>query len=346
MGIQYPQEFQTDRDESTQQQAAAHMRRIANSSRLQRTVQRSCATTNKNNAVKVHEVAPRDGLQNEKAILPTAAKLNLLRHLVASKPSSIEVTSFVRAQVIPALADADELCVRLWEEPWAIEAQHAGMKFAGLVLNERGFERFRRSGLDTATVIISCTESHSKANANKTFDQAVELARTLMAAGREEGFTMRGYASMAFGCPFEGETDPARVDAAVAAMVEAGAHDIILADTIGIAYPEQVRELGRAALAHVPGARLGLHMHDTHGRAAESCAVGVEMGMELMDSAVGGCGGCPFAPGAAGNLATEDLLQVLDARGVGHGVDASALREANRGLEAALGRPLVTLAGL
>ena len=152
---------------------------------------------------------------------------------------------------------------------------------------------------------------------------------------------MRGYASMAFGCPFEGTTDPARVDDAVAAMIGAGADAIILADTIGIGEPAQVRSLGGAALEHVPAARLGLHMHDTHGRAAANCAVGVEMGMELMDAAVGGCGGCPFAPGSAGNLATEDLLGVLDQAGVPHGVEPSALLAANRELGTALGRTLV-----
>jgi len=315
-------------------QSGSHSRRLTSGSAHQ-----------SSRKVKVHEVAPRDGLQNEKAVLPTSTKLELIRQLVASRPSSIEVTSFVRAQVIPALADADELCARLWQEPWAVEARLAGMRFAGLVLNERGFERFERSGLDTATVIISCTDSHSRANSNKTFTEALELTSKLIYQGRSEGITMRGYASMAFGCPFEGSTDPARVDEAVAAMVEAGAHDIILADTIGIGYPEQVRSLGNAALERVPGARLGLHMHDTYGRAAANCAVGVEMGMELMDAAVGGCGGCPFAPGAAGNLATEDLLSVLAEAGVAHGVDASELLVANRDLAAALSRPLVTQVG-
>lgn len=287
----------------------------------------------------MHEVAPRDGLQNETAVLPTDTKLALLRDLVAAAPKSIEVTSFVRADVMPALADADELCARMWEEPWAVEARAAGMRFAGLVMNERGFERFGRSGLDTATVLISCTDQASKANSNRTFDEALKLTSRLIEVGNAEGYTMRGYASMAFGCPFEGETDPGRVDAAVAAMAEAGAADILLADTIGVGYPHQVRTLGSAALKHVPPERLGLHMHDTYGRAAENCAEGVAMGMVHMDAAVGGCGGCPFAPGAAGNLATETLLATLDASGVDHGVDAERLEEARRALAVALDRP-------
>lgn len=291
-------------------------------------------------AIKVHEVAPRDGLQNEQTILSTAAKLDLVRNLVATMPVSIEVTSFVRADVIPALADADELCEQLWQQPWAVDARNGGMRFAGLVLNQRGFERFARAQLDTATVIISCTESHSKANSNRGFDDALALTCGMIRSGKAEGFTMRGYASMAFGCPFEGETDPKRVQAAIEAMVDAGADDIIIADTIGVGHPHQVRTLGEAALKLVPPERLGLHMHDTYGRAPSNCAEGIAMGMVHMDSAVGGCGGCPFAPGAAGNLATEDLLGVADGLGVAHGIDAAALGRANKGLEAALERPL------
>ena len=222
----------------------------------------------------VHEVAPRDGLQNEAAVLSTSVKLELIRRLVASSPSSVEVTSFVRADVIPALADADELCAALWQQDWAVDARDRGMSFAGLVLNQRGFERFARAQLDTATVIISCTESHSKANSNKGFRDALELTCKMIETGAAEGITMRGYASMAFGCPFETVTDPARVQDAVVAMIEAGASTIILADTIGVGYPSQVRTLGEAALRVVPAERLGLHMHDTYGRAVENCIEG------------------------------------------------------------------------
>lgn len=213
-------------------------------------------------SVLVHEVAPRDGLQNEAAVLPTDRKLELMRSLVASSPASIEVTSFVRSDVIPALADADELCARLWQQEWAVDARNAGMKFAGLVLNKRGFERFARASLDTATVVISCTDSHSKANSNRGFDDALKLTCELIEAGRAEGIEMRGYASMAFGCPFEGAVDAARVQTAVEAMADAGADTVLLADTIGVAYPAQVRELGAAALRAVPADRLGLHMHE------------------------------------------------------------------------------------
>jgi hydroxymethylglutaryl-CoA lyase len=300
---------------------------------------RRCSAASR--AVRVHEVAPRDGLQNEATVLPTTAKLELLRRLVASTPASIEVTSFVRADIIPALADADNLCAQLWSQPWAVDARKAGMRFAGLVLNERGFERFLRSGLDTATVIVSCTESHSKANSNLSFEDAVRRTSDLIAVGRREGIAMRGYASMAFGCPFEGETDPARVDAASAAMVESGANELILADTIGVGSPEQVHVLGKAALRWISGRHLGLHMHDTNGRAAENCAAGLNLGMAHFDAAVGGCGGCPFAPGAAGNLATEDLLDMLDAEHWAHGVQRPRLSEANEQLAEALGRPLL-----
>lgn len=296
--------------------------------------------------VNVHEVAPRDGLQNEKKVLSTAAKLDLVQHLIAAKPQSIEVTSFVRADLMPPLADADELCKQLWQHEWAEEARKAGMQFAGLVLNQRGFERFARAQLDTASVIISCTESHSKANNNKGFDEQLELTCAMIRTGKAEGYTMRGYASVAFGCPFEGETDPLRVQAAIHAMADAGADVILLGDTIGVGYPHQVRSFADAALrAGLPVTKLGLHMHDTYGRGSACVAEGLAMGMEHMDAAVGGCGGCPFAPGAAGNLATEDLVRVLNAAGVTHSIDSEELHVANQNLEASLERKLKVSSG-
>ena len=340
-----------------------------------------CAST-AGRRVRVHEVAPRDGLQNEKAILPTEKKLALLRRLVATSPASIEVSSFVRADLIPALADADELCERLWDQPWAQRARDDGMAFAGLVLNKRGFERFHRSQLDTATVVVACSESFSKRNANRSVADALALACEMIEDGRKEGLRMRGYTSVTFGCPFDGDVDPARVHDAIVAMGEAGADAVVLGDTTGVGRPDQVRSILEDALRVLPPERLGLHMHDTYERvrdasrccwccchccrgvrglenrlsacersaratrrplfrrragmaggkatflygtfliwqAVENCAVGVDLGIAHMDSSVGGCGGCPFAgPEAKGNLATADLVELLDGAGVSHG---------------------------
>ena len=289
---------------------------------------------------RVHEVAPRDGLQNETTVLSTPAKLSLIRQLVASGPSSVEVTSFVRADVIPALADADEVCAQLWQQEWAHDARSDGMEFVGLVLNKHGFDRFLRAQLDAVTLVVSCTDTHSKANSGKGFDDALVAMFDLVRMAHAEGVKVRTYASMAFGCPFEGDVEEARVRAVVTAMAEAGADTVVLADTIGTGHPEQARALAELALEIVPAERLGMHMHDTYGRAVDNCAVGVQLGLVHMDSAVGGCGGCPFAPGAAGNLATHDLLAMLDDAGVAHGAAAELVPcAAEEGLCAAAWRP-------
>ena len=158
---------------------------------------------------RVHEVAPRDGLQNETTVLSTPAKLSLIRQLVASGPSSVEVTSFVRADVIPALADADEVCAQLWQQEWAHDARSDGMEFVGLVLNKHGFDRFLRAQLDAVTLVVSCTDTHSKANSGKGFDDALVAMFDLVRMAHAEGVKVRTYASMAFGCPFEGDVEEA-----------------------------------------------------------------------------------------------------------------------------------------
>lgn len=289
---------------------------------------------------RIHEVGLRDGLQNEKTFVPTHTKLKALEAIVKAQPNSVEIASFVRADRVPALADADALCDALWHQPWALEARDKGTRFAGLVLNQKGFERFARARLDTVCVAVSATEAFSQANAGMTFEKALASTVDLIRTGRDEGYTVRGYISMAFGCPFEGATDPKRVLACVSAMANAGCDVILPSDTIGVARPEQVVSLVGGSLNVVEPRRLGLHMHDTHGRAAENCAVGVELGLRDFDASVGGLGGCPFAPGAAGNLATSDLLARLEALGIEHGVRHDELNRAQELLERAVGRAL------
>lgn len=275
--------------------------------------------------LRIHEVAPRDGLQNESVILPTSAKLALLQALVESKPASIEVTSFMRPDKVPQLADADQLVAELWQQAWAVQARREGMAFAGLVANERGLERLLASGLDTLSLLVSASDSHSRANVGMEVDQALKLNLDLLATAKREGLQVRAYVSMAFGCPIEGPVEMSRVMELVTAFQAAEADVVLLADTLGVAKPNQVSELGRAAMEWLPVERLGLHMHDTYGRALENCRQALAMGWHHFDSAAGGLGGCPFAPGAAGNLATELWLADLERNGQAHGMDKTAL---------------------
>eukprot|EP00937_MAST-01D_sp_MAST-1D-sp2_P003365 g3365.t1 len=301
--------------------------------------------------VLVHEVSPRDGLQNEPQIVGVDAKLRLLEAAAACAPYSIEVTSFVRADRVPQLADADELCARLVDAPWAVAARHAGVRFAGLVPNRRGLERFAAcadaGALDTVSVITSATDGHSRANVGMGVAKAVEVSAAVVRQAKGAGFAVRGYVSMAWQCPIDGAADPGQVMDIVAAYAEAGADVIVLADTIGRAVPDAVEALclrAQAQLRATGGAgggappELGLHMHDTTGRAAENCAVGLRLGWRHLDSAIAGCGGCPFAPGAAGNLDTEALLGLCEAEGYEHGMRAERVRGAAALLHAELAR--------
>ncbi len=288
----------------------------------------------------VHEVALRDGLQNEKTVLSTDQKLRVLEQLVAAEPASVEIASFVRKDRVPAMADADELCERLWDQQWALDARERGMPFVGLVMNARGFERFARANLDSATVLVSCSEGFSKANSGKSIGESLRETCSLIELGRREGYTIRAYASMAFGCPMDGEIETGRVVEVVTAMGEAGAEIVLLGDTSGMGHPHQVAELGAAALEVLPPERLGLHMHDTYGRSVANCDEALRLGLQHYDSSAGGCGGCPFAPGASGNMATADLLQLLEHHGLEHGMHAPALRAAQRHIEEGLGKSL------
>jgi hydroxymethylglutaryl-CoA lyase len=289
----------------------------------------------------LHEVSPRDGLQNESIVLSTDEKMKLLEKLALLRPKSIEITSFVRADRVPQLADASDLCERLGGEGWFEKATGDGMMFAAFVPNLRGYENFSKFGcLDTISCIISATDGHSKANVGKTVAEAIEETTKLVRAAKADGITVRGYASMAFGCPIDGDTDPALVQDIVAAYAEAGADQVILADTIGVAYPDHVEKLVSAALAVLPPAQLGLHMHDTFGRALENCQQGLNQQLVHFDSAVGGCGGCPFAPGAAGNLATDRLVGLFETNDVSHGVGHEEMEHARVLLQEQLGREL------
>jgi len=285
-------------------------------------------------AIWIHEVAARDGLQNERTVLTVAQKVELLGLLAAARPASLEVTSFVRADAIPQLADAEEVCAAIRAAPW-----RAGLPLVGLVMNLKGYARFRAAGLDAITAVVGANEAFSRANAGMDVARAVAVNRELCAAARADGVPVRMYLSMAMGSPRE-ETPARTVLELVATFAAEGVERILLADTVGVGRPEQTRALLEAALKIAGAGRLGLHMHDTYGRALENCAVGAELGLRHFDASAGGTGGCPFAPGAAGNLATGALLEWARTRGLACATDPAAVDRAASFLAGLLGRPL------
>lgn len=282
--------------------------------------------------VTVYEVGPRDGLQAETDLVPTAAKVELCRRLYAAGVSELEVTSFVPAAWIPQLADAAEVVSDL-EVP-------AGARAVALVPNLRGLERAWESGIDDVAVVVSATESFARANLNTDRSSAVSRAVHTTSAAVAEGNRVRGYVSMAFGDPWEGEVDPAIAAEAAASLLAAGCTTIALGDTIGVATPGQVARVVRATLeAGVPVDSLALHLHDTYGQSLANVLEALRMGISEFDSSVGGLGRCPYAKGATGNLATEDLVWMLHGLGIETGLDLDALARTTAWLSELRGRP-------
>ena len=271
--------------------------------------------------VTVYEVGPRDGLQNEARVVPTEEKLRLLRLLADAGLSRIEATSFVSPRWIPALADAAELVPLLPRNP--------GLRYVVLVPNAKGLERLvgalARAGEGAppvdAAVFLSASETHNKKNVNKTIDETFAAFAEVLPPALEHGLRVRGYVSTAWGCPYEGAVAPERVTAIAERLLAAGCYQLSLGDTIGVGTPNQTRRLLDLLLGRVRPDQLALHMHDTHGTALANVLVGLEAGLTTFDASVGGLGGCPYAPGAAGNLATEDLVYMLHGMGYETGID-------------------------
>jgi hydroxymethylglutaryl-CoA lyase len=288
--------------------------------------------------VRIYEVGPRDGLQNEAVAVPTDVKVRFIKLLVDAGLREIEATSFVSPRAIPQLADADDLVARLPRRP--------GVRYPVLVPNERGMVRAEATGVNAIAVFTAATDAFTRHNIGMTVDESlVEFAPVLARAG-ELGWWRRAYVSTAFGCPYTGRVDPAdAVDVAVR-LVALGADEICFGDTIGVGVPDQVAEV--VALAEAAGIALSqqaYHFHDTRGTALANVAMGLAAGVRTFDSATGGTGGCPYAPGAAGNLATEDLVYMLDASGYDHGVTLDGVLVAARFIAEALGKPLATKVG-
>ncbi len=271
------------------------------------------------------EVGPRDGLQNEKDVLAPKTRAELVNQLAAAGLPVVEAASFVSAERVPQMAGAEEVV-------GGIERRD-GTIYAGLALNERGYDRLRAAGLDEVRFAVAATESFSKRNANASVDEAVSAAEQVLARAREDGLRSTATISVAFGCPFEGRVDP-EIVVTLAERLR-GADEVILADTIGVATPGQVR-----ALVERVGKPVGAHLHNTRNTGFANAYAALEGGATTLDSSIGGLGGCPFAPRATGNVATEDLVYMLEGDGVETGVDLDALIAISEWLESVLGRPL------
>jgi hydroxymethylglutaryl-CoA lyase len=288
-------------------------------------------------AVSVYEVSLRDGLQNESATVPLSGKLRLVDALVASGLRRIEITSFVSPRWIPQLADADELAeiVTTSRAPSAPD-----VTFTALCPNARGLERAKKAGMKEIAVFMSASETHNKKNINKTIAETLGAFEETIGPAREAGMRVRGYVSTVWGCPYEGDVDPAAAIGIARRLHEMGCYQISLGDTIGAGTPRLTRDVIQRALDALPVEAIAMHMHDTRGTALANVILGLELGVRHFDGAVGGLGGCPYAPGAAGNVATEDLVYMLEGMGIRTGIDLERLVEAARAAESIVGHNL------
>ena len=288
--------------------------------------------------VRIYEVGPRDGLQNEAAAVPTDVKVRFIELLADAGLREIESTSFVAPRAIPQLADADALMTGLARRP--------GVRYPVLVPNARGLARAEAAGVQAIAVFTAATDAFAQANIGMTVEASVAAFAPVLARAGALGWWRRAYVSTAFGCPYTGRVEPrAAVDVA-RRLMDLGVDEICFGDTIGVGVPDQVAELVElATTGGIPIGRQAYHFHDTRGTALANVAAGLAAGIRCFDSSAGGTGGCPYAPGAAGNLATEDLVYFLDASGWEHGVELDGVLTAARFIAAALGRPLATKVG-
>ncbi len=288
--------------------------------------------------VRIYEVGPRDGLQNEAAPIPTATKRRFIELLVEAGLREIEATSFVSPRAIPQLADADELLTGLARVP--------GIRFPVLVPNMRGMTRAEAAGADALAVFTAATDEFTTANIGMTVAGSLAAFAPVLERAGSLGWWRRGYISTAFGCPYSGRVEPGRAVEVALQLLDLGVEEVCFGDTIGVGVPGQVAALtGLAVEAGIPLERIAYHFHDTRGTALANVAAGLDAGVRCFDASTGGTGGCPYAPGAAGNLATEDLVYLLDASGWESGVSLDGVLVAARYIAEALGRPLGTKVG-
>ncbi len=279
--------------------------------------------------VRVVEVGPRDGLQNEKAQVPTAQKIQFIDLLSAAGFDTVEATSFVSPRAIPQLADASEVMAGI--------RRRAGVSYPVLVPNAKGMERALASGVKAIAVFTAASETFTRHNINATISESIENFRPVVQMARAEGIWVRGYISTGFGCPYEGAVSPVKVLEVAERLMELGMDDLSIGDTIGVATPNQVVDVVTLLAGHIPIEKLSLHFHDTRGTALANVLTGLQLGITIFDASAGGLGGCPYAPGAAGNLATEDLLYLLHGLGIETGVDLAKVVEATSFIAPLLG---------
>ncbi|HET7889049.1 MAG TPA: hydroxymethylglutaryl-CoA lyase [Bradyrhizobium sp.] len=284
--------------------------------------------------VRIVEVGPRDGLQNEKTPVSVEARIAFIEALLRAGLHTVEIGAFVSPKAIPQMIGSDEVLRRF-------SARTDG-EFHVLVPNEKGYEAARAAGAKVIAVFGSASEGFSRANINCSVAESIERFKPVVMRARSDGIKVRGYISCVLGCPFDGEVKPQAVIDVAKVLWDLGCYEVSLGDTIGVGTPAKARELLRAVAGHVPMAHLAMHFHDTYGQALANLYAGMEEGARVIDSAAGGLGGCPYAPGATGNVATEDVVYMLEGMGIATGVDMAKLAEATNEISRLLGRPPVS----
>ena len=282
--------------------------------------------------VTIKEVGPRDGLQNEKTFVPTEAKKIFIQKLIDAGLPNVEITSFVHPKWIPALVDSHEIGSTFSNVP--------GVKTNALVPNMKGLENAEQAGMEVASLFMSATDGHNKANVNRTVAETLKNFEELIPTAKAKGMWVNAGISVVYGCPFEGVVPVKRVMEIVQALLEMGADEINIADTIGVAHPLQVKQVMEQVLTLAPPERFAVHFHDTEGTAVANSLAALELGITNFDGAVGGLGGCPYAPGATGNVPTEHLVYTFEKMGIDTGVDLEKLYDAAIYIQEALGRKL------
>lgn len=282
--------------------------------------------------VKVIEVGLRDGLQNESKMIPTEAKQQILQSLVDAGVKHIEVTSFVHPKWIPQLADAEALCAQLPRDP--------SLTLSALVPNVKGLARALQYPLDEVAVFISASETHNQKNVNRSIQESLEEIAQVVIEALRQNRRVRGYISMVFGCPYEGKVPIKQVIHICEALFQCGVHEVSLGDTIGVATPYEVKRMLQQLVPTFSAQCLAGHFHDTRGTGLANAYVSLESGITTLDSSLGGLGGCPYAPGASGNLATEDLLYMLDREGLDTGIDLDQLVKTSQFLQGLMNQSL------
>jgi len=285
-------------------------------------------------SVRIVEVGPRDGLQNEKTSVSVAARIAFIEALVGAGLHTVEVGAFVSPKAIPQMVNSDSVLRGV--------NHHPDSEFHVLVPNEKGYEAARAAGAKVIAVFASASEGFSRANINCSIAESIQRFKPVIARAKADGIKVRGYISCVLGCPYDGEVRPQAVVGVAKMLWDLGCYEISLGDTIGVGTPVKARQLVRAVAGAVPTANLAMHFHDTYGQALANLYAGMEEGARVIDSAAGGLGGCPFAPGATGNVATEDVVYMLEGMGIATGVDMAKLVAATNEVSRLIGRPPVS----